>query len=216
MDLFNFIKQEKFIALARFVPPEAMEKVAEALYNGGVRLFEIPFNPSRKNTIEETKESIKAARRAAGGKLAIGAGTVVSIDFLEAAYEAGASFIVSPNTNINIISRTKELGLLSIPGAYTPTEIQSAYDAGADIVKVFPITVNDIPYLKNIMTPLSHIPFITTGGVNQDTAAAFLEAGAIAVAAGASIVKPELVREGNYAEITRLAKMHIDSVKKSI
>ncbi len=215
-DMVDLIKKEKFIAIARGISPAHMEKVAEALYAGGVRFFEITFNPSRPDTAEETALSIRAAVKAAGGGLIIGAGTVICMEYLEAAYRAGAKYIISPDTDIDIIKRTKELGLLSIPGAYTPTEIKAAFKAGADIVKLFPITINDIPYLKNVSAPLPHIPFLTTGGVNPDTAAAFLEAGAVAVAAGASVIRPDIVMAGDFAEITRLARLHVDAVRTKI
>lgn len=211
-DFLSVLRKERFIAIARGIAACDIAKVTEALYEGGVRFFEITFNPSRPETAEETALSIREAIKAAGAGMAIGAGTVICREYLEAAFQAGAGYIISPDTDEEIIKRTKELGLYSIPGAYTPTEIKAAYKAGADVVKLFPITVNEIPYLKNISAPLPHIPFLTTGGVNPDTAAAFIEAGAVAVAAGASVVKPDLVRNGDFAEITRLAALHVKAV----
>ena len=113
----------------------------------------------------------------------------------------------------DIIRLTKKLGLISIPGALTPTEAMTAYRAGADIVKLFPITKDDLGYLVNITRPLSHIPFLCTGGVNPDTVGSFFTAGACAVGTGISILKPDLIAAKNYEAITRLAAIHVEKVQ---
>ena len=105
--------------------------------------------------------------------------------------------------------------MLSIPGAFTPTEIMTAYNAGADYVKLFPITKEDIGYLKNITAPISHVPLICTGGVNPDTVELFLKNGAVALGTGASILKKELIEKEDYAEITRLTKLHLEKIKEA-
>lgn len=106
--------------------------------------------------------------------------------------------------------------MLAIPGAYTPSEIVKAYKLGADMVKIFPVLPHQIDYVKVVSSPLSHIAFMVTGGVNQDTAADFLNAGAVAVAAGASIIKPELVSQKNWNEISRLAEAHVMTIKNGV
>lgn len=211
MDALSFIKQERFIALARHVPLEAMPELVRALHHGGVRILEVTFDPCDPETLLKTRKAIEITRDS--GMLA-GAGTVLSVEMAEAAHAAGASFALSPDTNAQVIRRTKELGMLSIPGAYTPTEIVNAYALGADIVKLFPILPHQVDYVKVVMSPLAHIPFMVTGGVNPDTAAAFLAAGALAVAAGASLTKPDLLRSKNWAEISRIANLHMDATRK--
>ena len=207
------ITRERFIVLLRGVVPGNIDKVLHALREGGIKILEITFDPADADTIAKTSACLE--KSIAAGMLT-GAGTVLNAEMLEAAHKAGAKFIVSPNTDIELIKRTKELGLLSIPGAYTPSEIVKAHNAGADLVKVFPVLPHQIDYLKVIMAPLSHIKFIVTGGVNPETAATFLAAGVTAVAAGASIVKPELVAAQQWNEITRLAKAHLRAINNGV
>ena len=158
---------------------------------------------------------IKEVKNKLGNKMLIGAGTVISNEYLDAAYEAGAEFIFSPDTDVDIIKRTKKLGLVSIPGAFTPTECKTAYKTGADIIKLFPTTIDDINYILNITRPLSNIPFICVGGINENTIASFIKAGAVGVGTGISILKPELIEHENYSEITRLVKLHTDRIREA-
>ena len=213
MDAFSLIKQQRFIVLARHVSAGAMEDVVKALYKGGIRILEITFDPCDPDTLRNTSKAIKTS--IAGGMMT-GAGTVLTVVEAEAAHAAGARFIVSPNTNAQVIRRTKELKMLSIPGAYTPSEIVNAHELGADIVKIFPVLPDQLDYIKVVTSPLSHIAFMVTGGINPDTVAGFLNAGAVAVAAGAAIIKPELVRDKNWEEISKLSRMHLDAIKRGV
>lgn len=211
----EMIEREGLIVIFRGVALEKMEKAVRALYDGGVRIIEIAFNPSDSHTIDKTCALIKEARRVMGNKILIGAGTVVKEEYVVAAYDAGVDFIFSPDTDVDIIRLTKKLGLISIPGALTPSECKTAYKNGADIIKLFPATIHDIDYIINITRPLSHIPFICVGGANENTIASFIKAGAIGVGTGISILKPELVEDEDYAEITRLAKLHVFKLKEA-
>lgn len=213
MDSFSVIKKERFIALARHVNLEIIADVAKALYAGGIRILEITFDPSDPDTLKKTAEAIKIS--IAAGMLT-GAGTVLTVDAVEAACAAGAEFIVSPNADEDVISRTKELNMLSIPGTYTPTEIVRAKKIGADIVKIFPVLSHQLDYIKVVTSPLSHIDFMITGGINPDNVAAFLNTGAIAVAAGASIIRQDLLQDKNWQGISRLAEAHLMSIKKGV
>ena len=144
----------------------------------------------------------------------MGAGTVIRPEYVKAAKNAGAKYIISPNVDPEIIKLTKELGMLSMPGAYTPSECMNALNAGADIVKLFPTTVQDIGYIINISRPLSHMKYLCTGGVTDEIAAVkFLEAGASAVGTGLSIIDPKLVEAEDYAGITELARRHVEAIK---
>lgn len=211
----NIIKEHGLIVIFRGIELEKIPYVAKALYEGGARVVEVAFNPSEPDTIEKTTAIIKKNYETMGDKLLVGAGTVVGEEFAVAAYKAGAKFIFSPNVDTEIIKLTKKLGLISIPGAYTPSEIMTAYNAGADIIKLFPITVNDIPYVVNITRPLSHIPFICVGGTNENTIKDFIKVGAIGVGTGISILKPELIEKEDYKEITRLTKIHLEEIRKA-
>ena len=211
----EIIKKEGLIVIFRGVELCKMEKTLNALYDGGVRIIEIAFNPSDSETIAKTTDLIKEARRVMGDKILIGAGTVICEEYVVAAYEAGVDFIFSPDTDLDVIRLTKKLGMVSIPGALTPTECKIAFKNGADIIKLFPSTINDIDYITGITRPLSHIPFICVGGTNENTIEAFIKAGAKGVGTGISILKPDLIEKEDYTEITRLAKLHIDKINSA-
>lgn len=216
MNTVDLIKKHRFIAIFRHIDPVYAADAAQAVYDGGVRLFEITFDPSKPNTIKETQQIIKTIIGLFSDDVCVGAGTVIKQEFAEAAYEAGARFIVSPCTNEGIIRYTKEHGMASLPGAYTASEIMRAYELGADIVKIFPIAPDQIGYLKNIISPLSHIPFIPTGGINPDTIDMFMELGAAAVAAGASVVTQQLCESGEYERIRENAARHTAAAAKYV
>lgn len=210
--MIDFIKKHKFIVILRHIEPRCIQNTAKALYDGGARIFEVTFDPCSPSAAEDTKEMIKAIYAMYGERVMVGAGTVVSVEFAQAAYEAGAKFIVSPCTDKDVISYTKEHGMLCIPGAYTPTEIVNAHKLGADIVKIFPVAPGEGGYLKNILSPLSYIPFMVTGGINPDTIAEFMSFNPVAVAAGASVVTKELVQNGEWEAITQNVKNHLQKI----
>lgn len=212
-ELIQLIEQEGLIAIIRGIEEEKCIKIAKALIDGGVKILEVAFNPSDNTTIETTAHIIKRIKETYKDQLTVGAGTVIYEEYLKAAYEAGAEFIYSPDTDTDIIKMTNEFGLVSIPGAITPTECKTAMKAGADIIKLFPTTENDLGYIVNITRPLSHMKFVCTGGVNLDTIEKFLSAGAIGVGTGISIIKPELVENEDYEEMTNLARKHVEIIK---
>lgn len=211
----KFIEEHGLIVIFRGVPLEKIPKVANALYEGGARVVEIAFNPSDPDTVENTTAIINKVRETMGEKLLVGAGTVIKEEYVTAACEAGAKFIFSPNVNVDIIKLTKKLGMISIPGALTPSEVMTAYDNGADLIKLFPITKDDIDYVIGITRPLSHVPFICVGGTNLDTIECFIKAGAKGVGTGISILIPELIEHENYEEITRLTRLHLEKIAEA-
>lgn len=208
----ELLKKHRFVGIFRHIRPEYALRAAQAMYEGGIRIFEITFDPSRDATTEETGSIIRQLRGHFGPDVSVGAGTVLSVEFAKAAWEAGAEFIVAPNTDADVIAFTKAKGMLSIPGAYTPTEIMQAYKLGADVVKIFPILPDGEAYLKNVISPLSHIPFMVTGGINPDTVEKFLSTGATALAAGATIVTRELVEKGDFETIRENARRHTQKI----
>lgn len=213
MTALEFLKQERFVAILRHIPKEYAKEAAKALYEGGIRIFEVTFNPSSPTTFEDTAEIIFAIRELYGDKVSVGAGTVVDVNYAKAAKKAGAEFVVSPCTDPKVIAYARKTGMLSCPGAYTPTEIVRAYSLGADIVKIFPVGPTEVGYLKNVTGPLSHIPFMPTGGINPDTIESFMACGPVAVAAGATIITKALVEAGEWETITANAKAHVDKIK---
>lgn len=203
------IKEEKIIAIIRHLGAKDAEALCEALYKGGIRLAEITFDPAGTIPAEETAKTISVLREKFAGKMLIGAGTVLDMDYARIAIGAGAEFIISPNTDPDVIRYTKECGRVSIPGAMTPTEVVSAYRAGADFVKVFPSDTLGLKFIKALRAPLPHIPLIPTGGINTGNIADFLSAGAAAVGIGSNLSRNDLVKAGRLDEITALAEEYL-------
>ncbi|MBQ4630578.1 MAG: bifunctional 4-hydroxy-2-oxoglutarate aldolase/2-dehydro-3-deoxy-phosphogluconate aldolase [Clostridia bacterium] len=211
--MLSFLKQEKFALLFRSIPSKYVADACKAAYEGGVRIFEIAFDPSKDDTIYETQKSIETVYETLGRGIEVYAGTCVKKEYVDAAASSGAKAIISPGTQNSVINRTKELGLISVPGASTPTEILAAHEAGADIVKIFPVLPDDVRRLQVTMSPLSHIPFMPTGGVNPDTIAEFLKTGATALSAGVTVISREIAENRDFELVKKNAKAHIDAIR---
>ena len=208
------ILEKKIISIVRGVEPDKMVRIAEALYEGGVTMIEVTFNQKNPASWQETADSIAAIKAAMGDRMFVGAGTVTSVELVDMAANAGAGYIISPDTDPDGIARTRELGLVSLPGAYTPTEAKQAHNAGADFVKLFPC-VGDAPaYLKALCAPLSHIKFLAVGGVTADNAADFLTAGAVGIGVGSSLVNKKWADAGEFWKITEEAKRFVANISK--
>ena len=186
--------------------------MSEALVRGGVKLLEVTFDQQSQDPAADYARSIEQVRHAVGDALCLGAGTVLSCGQVRTAREAGAEFILSPNTDIDVIRLTRQLGMVSVPGAMTPSEIVTAWNAGADIVKLFPADDLGYHYIWNIRGPLPHIPLLATGGVNPETIPQFLAQGVSAVGTGVSIVDRKLLAAGDYDGIEALARAHVDAI----
>ena len=174
--IIQAIEQYKIIAIVRGVESSKCMKVADALYEGGIRLLEITYDQKNPESWENTAKAIGDIAEKYKGRMYCGAGTVTKTELVEMTADAGGKYIISPNTNVEVIKRTKELGMISIPGAMTPTEILTAHDAGADLVKLFPASDLGIGYMKAIQAPISHVKLVATGGINDKNAKSFLEA----------------------------------------
>lgn len=212
-ELIKIVREEKLIAIVRGVEPEKCLKVADALYEGGFRLVEITFDPKNPESWVETGAAIAAVKKKYAGRMHVGAGTVVSTQLVDIAADAGAEYIISPDVNIAVIKRTVEKGLISMPGALTPSEIMTAYNSGADFVKVFPAGNLGLGYLKAIMAPIGHVPMLAVGGVNEDNLRDYLEAGCCGAGIGGNLVNKKWVAEGEYDKITELAKRMVRIAK---
>ena len=203
------IYKYKFIVIIRGVQLSLIEPLTKALFKGGVRLIEVTFDQRKGSKgIAETVESIRRITEASHGDIIAGAGTVLTNEQLLAAADAGATYIISPNVNVEIVNKTKEMGLVSIPGAFTPTEISCAYESGADFVKLFPAGSLGIRYAEAVMAPLNHIPMLAVGGVDEKNMMSFLDAGFCGIGAGGGIVNKQLMEEGRFDEITKLAELY--------
>ena len=204
MEIMELIEQNRVIAIVRGMHPEQMAPLARALERGGIRMMEITFNQNAPETFQNTVNAIRTLSQNMRD-MAIGAGTVMTLEQLHMAADVGARYIISPDVNPALIAETKRLGLTSLPGAMSPTEIVTAWNAGADAVKVFPIGDLGVGYLKAIRAPLSHIPLIAVGGVNERNCADFLRAGAIGVGVGGQLVNREWIDAGEFYKIASLA-----------
>lgn len=211
----QLIFEEKLIVLFRRVPVEKMADLAKALVRGGVKLLEVTFDQEAEDPATLYAQSLETIREAVGDALCLGAGTVLTETQVRAAKAAGATFVLAPNTSRKVIELTRQLDMVSIPGAMTPTEIVDAWEYGADIVKLFPADDLGYHYIWNIRGPLPHIPIITTGGVNPQTIPEFLGYGASAVGTGVSIVDRNMLSVGDFTGIEELARQHVQAVRAS-
>ena len=206
------IEKEKLIVILRNVDEKQLLPLSEALYQGGIRLMEITYDASGKNSDEAIANQIQLLADHWNGKMLIGAGTVLTEKQVELTKRAGGLFIISPNTDILVIQKTNEMGLVSIPGALTPTEAQTAHRAGADFVKLFPMDAMGASYLKAVKAPLPHIKFLAVGGIDCNNMGDYLKAGAVGFGVGSSITKKDLLKEENYQAITELAQTYVKAV----
>ncbi len=199
------VLEKKIIAIIRGMEPDICVKLAEAFYAGGINMIEVTFNQAKPDEFYKTAEAIRAIREKFQGKVLAGAGTVITLEQLQMAADAGAQYIISPSVDVEIIKKTVELGLVSMPGAMTPSEIVTAYNAGASFVKVFPIGDLGASYLKALKAPLSHIPLLAVGGVNPDNIADFMKAGAVGAGVGGNLTNKNWIAAGEYDKITEVA-----------
>ena len=214
-EMVRVVEEERLIAIMRGVEKGRATAAAEAMYRGGIRCLEVTFNQPSDTRISDTKEIISGLKLKFGSRLLIGAGTVMSVGEVQAAYESGASFILAPNVDPAVLSEAKRLGLASIPGALTPTEIVWAYAQEAALVKLFPAGCMGLSYYKAISAPLNHIPLLAVGGIGQDNLADYLEAGFTGAGVGSSLVDGRMIREERFDELEELARQFVDRAKKA-
>lgn len=207
------IQEEKLIAIVRGIAPESCVRVADALYEGGFRLMEVTFNLKDPASWQQTADAIAACIAKYGDKMEFGAGTVVSVQLCEMAAKAGAKFIVSPDTNVEVIRRTVELGMVSLPGALTPSEILTAHSAGADFVKLFPIAEMGPKYVKAVMAPISNVGLLAVGGVNEDNLKEYLDLGLVGAGIGGNLVNKKWIESGEFEKITEVARKMVAIAK---
>ena len=212
-EICKLVEQEKVIAIVRGVDPDTCLKVAQALYEGGIRLLEVTFPQRNPELFQQTADTIHTLKVAFAGKMHIGAGTVLTVEQVELAANAGAEYIISPNVDTDVIRRTLELGLVSMPGALTPSEVMIAHNAGADYVKLFPIGVMGTAYVKAIMAPISHIKMLAVGNISSDNAADYLKAGVIGLGVGGKLVNKDAIAAGDFEKLTKAAEELIAAVK---
>ena len=200
------VKERKIIAIVRGLAPAYLIRLGQALEEGGIGLMEVTYNQSAPETWTDTARAIEAAAKTFGERVLIGAGTVITPEQVHLTYNAGGRYLVTPTTQPEIIRMGKALGLGVFPGALTPTEILAAGSAGADAVKVFPAAAVGADYIKAVRAPLSHIPLLAVGGVDEKNAAAFMKAGCVGLGIGGRLVNKEWIESGEWDRITTLAR----------
>jgi 2-dehydro-3-deoxyphosphogluconate aldolase/(4S)-4-hydroxy-2-oxoglutarate aldolase len=207
-ETIRIIEETGVIAIMRAQSSGQLIAAAEAIQKGGVRAIEVTMTtPGALDVIAQAKETL-------GKEVAFGAGTVLDPETGRAAILAGADFVVSPTLNLALVELCNRYGVPAVPGCYTPTEILAAWQAGADFVKLFPASVGGPDLVQAILAPLPQVRIIPVGGVDLDTAAAFIKKGAAALGVGSSLINQKLLDAGDMQELTRRAAAYIEQVKK--
>ena len=199
-------KENKVIIVCRGIAEEEIVNVAEALYEGGVRYMEVPFDQKDVASNVVTARKIKLVSDAMKGRMHVGAGTTCTMDQLRLAIDAGAEIIVAPNMDEEIIVETKKAGLISMPGCMTPSEMVKAYKLGADLIKLFPASVTTLKMIKEVLVPLNNLPLVCFGGVTAENFKDIIDLGVIGVGMAGAILNKEALANKDYAKITELAR----------
>jgi 2-dehydro-3-deoxyphosphogluconate aldolase/(4S)-4-hydroxy-2-oxoglutarate aldolase len=197
------------VGIIRAPDGKQLVDVARALVAGGIDVLEVTF------TVPQAHKVLEQVADALGDKVLLGAGTVLDPETCRTAILAGAEFIVSPGTNLDVIGMCKRYSKLALPGALTPTEVITAWQAGADFVKVFPCDVLGPAHIRALRGPLPQVPMIPTGGVTLETAADFLKAGACALGVGSALVDAKTVAARDFGRIETLSKQYVEIVRNT-
>lgn len=217
-EIESSVRQGRIIAIIRGFAPDVCLRLAEAYAKGGIRLVEVTFNQKSPETWKDTAAAIKAIRERFGGRDAlqrvrVGAGTVLTEEQLSMCEEAGGEYMITPNVNAALIRECVRRGLVAMPGALTPSEAVTAYDAGASFVKIFPAGSLGPGYVKAVMAPLSHIPFLAVGGVGPDNVADFIKAGCVGAGVGGNLTNKEWIAAGEWGKIEDVARRLVETAK---
>lgn len=209
-EILASLKNTGVVAVIRADNPDDLIDVSRALRSGGVKFIEITMTvPGALEVIKKATDQLKKE------DVYIGAGTVLDAETARAAILAGASYIVGPGFNADMVTLCNRYSIAVMPGAITPTEIINAWQAGADVVKIFPAGIGGPNYFKDLKGPLPHIDIMPTGGVNFETGPAFIKAGACAIGVGGELCGKKLIAEKQFKTITENAKKFIQLVKEA-
>jgi 2-dehydro-3-deoxyphosphogluconate aldolase / (4S)-4-hydroxy-2-oxoglutarate aldolase len=202
------LEQAVLIPVLRAGSIKTGHALVDAMMAGGVTVVEVTM------TVPNALTLLRELKQRHGESLLLGSGTVTDAAQAEATIDAGAEFVVSPSLHLDVIAKTKELGRISIPGALTPTEVITAWRAGADYVKIFPCSaMGGANYLKSLLAPFPELKLIPTGGVTLQTAADFLKAGARALGVGTDLVNTPAIAEGKPEIVTNAARAYLEAIR---
>lgn len=210
--VLSVLQKEKLVAILRGVPMERLDGVVGALVRGGVRVLEFTFDHDNEDCVAQNAAKIRRAVQRFGDQVLVGCGTALAVEEVEAAHDAGACLVISPNVDMAVIRRTRQLGMVSMPGALTPTEIVAARGMGADIVKLFPAGELGLGYIKAVRGPLGHIPMSAVGGVKPENVKDFLSAGVCGFGVGGQLVLGSAVKSGDDAAIEARARQFTQAI----
>lgn len=208
-DVLQRIEASGVVAVIRLRDPELVQGVVDALLAGGVRALEITM------TVPRAVELIAQIAPQLPSEFLLGAGTVIDAQTARQVIDAGARFIVSPVYKREVIDVCRERDVVAAPGCFSPTEILTAWEAGADVVKVFPATALGPGYIKDVLAPLPHVKLMPTGGVTKENAGDWIKAGAVALGVGTSMVDAKAVSERRFNVVTENARHFVNAVKQA-
>jgi len=208
--ILDEILKRKSIAVLRIKEADKLKNVIEAIAEGGVTVSEITMSvPNAIQLIEKMTNELDK-------NIVLGVGTVLNAQVCEDAIKAGAKYVVSPVFKTEIIDMAHKYDIPVMPGCFSPTEILTAYEAGADVIKVFPADSLGMPYFKALLAPLPHIPMMPSGGVTLTNAGEWLKAGACAVGIGSALLDKEAIQSGNFSKLTENAKIITKSINDAL
>lgn len=207
------IEEHKIIVICRGVYGDTLLKTMDALYKGGIRLAEVTFD-QRSTDYKETLDAISMLAKQFADRMAIGAGTVINTKQVELAHQANAAYIISPNVKESVIRKTKELGMLSIPGALSASEVLDAHEYGADYVKLFPAARMGASYIRDLMGPISHVKFIATAGITEENIVEFASVGCTGYGISGRLMDKQVIKEGRFDELQHRAEAFVARVQK--
>ena len=209
VDVLREIESSGVVAVIRMKEADKLRGVIDALLEGGVRALELTMTvPGAVGLIEELARNLP-------GEFQLGAGTVLDPETARQVILAGAKYIVAPVLNLDVITLCHRYDVAIMPGCFTPTEILTAWQAGADLIKVFPATALGPSYFKDVRAPLPQVRLMPTGGVTMENAGEWIKAGAVAIGVGSALVDTKAIAAGNFAQITKNAKSLIESVRSA-
>ena len=207
MNVLENMGKHKIVAIVRLDDLSTARHITEALVEGGIRAIEFTLTNS------DAVPTIAAMRKSVDERVAIGAGSVTTSDQVRAVADAGAQFVVSPVSKRDVITACAERNLPAMPGAFTPTEIQQAWEWGASVVKVFPANYLGVRYIKDVKAPLPHLRLMPTGGVNADNIREFLDLGAFAVGVGSSLINNDAVADRDWKRLRENAQRYARQIR---
>ena len=214
MTPLEYVQQRKIVAIVRGLKPEYIVRLGHAFEEGGIGLMEVTYDQKAPETWKNTAVAIEAVEKEFGDRVLVGAGTVITPEQVSMTYNAGGHYLVTPTTQPEIIRMGKALGMGLYPGAFSPSEILEAWNAGADAVKVFPAGSLGPGYIKAVRAPLGHIPLMAVGGVNEKNAAEYMKAGCVGIGAGGNLVNREWIENGEWDKVTALAREFMKAVRE--